>query len=141
MKEKLGLFLLFFLLCLPSVSFAGWLYNSTCYPTELEAVDAHFASWPPVLLAKTKAVSVYHNATYVGGSWNLNKYEISDSGAAMSLVYSIPFPVPTFATCIDNSFVTAVGIQKSFEFGFYVVAALASLGLVISFALLAIKKL
>ena len=141
MNEKLGFALLCILFCLPSVSFAGWLHDNTCYATEQEAVDAHFSSWVPVIGAKKKAVQVYHDAFNVAGVWHLNEYEIRDGIQAMSLVHSIPFPVPTFATCIENSFVTAAGIQKSFEFGFYVVAALASFGLVIGFALLAIKKL
>ncbi|MDP2760598.1 MAG: hypothetical protein Q8O64_09395 [Sideroxyarcus sp.] len=122
-----------------SAAHAGYLTNSVCYPTEVEAVDAHFSSIKPILWARTSAIDVFHDVSYSSGFWLLNEYTVNDGGSQMFFVHSIPFPVPTFPLC-DEAGADPIVFANSFYWGMSTVLIFGFLGLTISVAKSAIQQ-
>lgn len=75
---------------------SGALYQSKCYSSQSDAVDAFYGAGAPALTASPSSTVAYF--INENGAWVLKNFFVSETGV-LSLRYSSLAPIPTFPEC------------------------------------------
>jgi hypothetical protein len=100
----------------------GALFNSKCYSTNAEAVDALYSSALPAYTAG--ATSYLQEFVKVSGVWKIDRKSISSTGVVTNLTQSNA-PVPVYPVC-DESQPFADGVTVGWGIATIIVAAWAA---------------